>query len=151
MPSGHACGPARSGVMAQERNLFDHLTVTGNVRLAQRLGASGSDRRRPEVTDLLESLGLAGRSGAYPHQLSGGETARAGLAVALANTPAVVVADEPTGELDAETEGAVLDLFRQHTDRGGCALIASHSAAVRTHADRVVQLQDGRYLEGEDR
>ncbi len=76
--------------------------------------------------------------------MSGGELARAGLAVALANDPAVLLADEPTGELDLATEAAVLDLLRERASSGVAILVASHSPAVAASADRVVTMSDGR-------
>jgi len=88
-------------------------------------------------------LGIDHRAYAYPGQLSGGELARAGLAVALANDPAVLLADEPTGELDRATEAAVLDLLVDRADRGVAVLVASHSPAVAAAADRVLVLTDG--------
>ena len=92
---------------------------------------------------LLSSVGLAERAGALPNRLSGGEAARAGLAVALANDPAVVLADEPTGELDSATEATVLELLRAATGSGVAVLAASHSPAVASAADRVIRLVDG--------
>jgi putative ABC transport system ATP-binding protein len=137
---------ARIGLVFQSANLFQHLTVAENVRLTQRLaGRPPADARVP-VDQLLGSLELAGRAGAYPHQLSGGELARAGLAVALANDPVVLLADEPTGELDSATEAAVLDLLRGRARRGLAVVVASHSPAVAAAADRVIRLEDGRML-----
>jgi putative ABC transport system ATP-binding protein len=90
---------ARSiGVLYQQANLVGHLSVTDNVRLAQRLG--GDETSAQWRAELLERCGIERRAHARPGQLSGGELARAGLAVALANDPAVLLADEPTGELD---------------------------------------------------
>ena len=134
---------ARSiGTMAQAGNLLDHLTVAGNIRLAQSLVR----RKSAAVAPLLEGLGLEKRAHAYPGQLSGGERARASLAVAMANTPSVVLADEPTGELDQATEERLLQLLR-HQARGGCAvLVASHSPAVADAADRTLRLVEGRLV-----
>ena len=129
------------GVLFQSGNLLPHLTVTGNIEIAQRL-ADHADR--PHIPDLLAGLGLTGRAAAYPGELSGGELARAGLALALANNPAVLLADEPTGELDAHTETQVLDLLRARTEHGVAILVASHSPAVAAAADRVITLTDGR-------
>ena len=129
------------GVLAQTGNLFDHLTVRGNVALAQSLAD-----RRPTVSipDLLESLGIAGRAAAYPSQLSGGELARAGLAVALANDPDVLLADEPSGELDGDTEDRLLALLAARARSGRAVVIASHSPAVVAIAHRLISLTDGR-------
>src|SRR5207249_4708261 len=92
---------------------------------------------------LLEALGLGDRAGAYPAQLSGGESMRAALAVGLANDPSVIVADEPTGELDSGTERQVLDLLHDHAAAGAAIVVATHSDGVATAADRVVRLVDG--------
>ena len=131
------------GVLFQSGNLLPHLTVTGNIELAQRLGYHTA---RPGIPDLLAGLGLTARAAAYPGELSGGETARAGLAVALANKPAVLLADEPTGELDAHTETQVLDLLRARAEHGVGILVASHSPAVAAAADRVITLTDGQVI-----
>jgi putative ABC transport system ATP-binding protein len=130
------------GLLSQNGNLFDQLTVLDNIRLAQRL-ARKSVPEPPEPLHLLTRLSLDHRAHALPAQLSGGEAARAGLAVALANKPAVLIADEPTGELDESTEARVLDLIADHAHGGGAVLVASHSDAVRRRADLVVALIDG--------
>ncbi len=129
------------GVLFQAGNLLDHLTLIENVRLAQALGRG---RQRPDPLVLLNEVGLAERTRSYPGQLSGGEAARGGLAVALANDPAVVLADEPTGELDGATEARVLHLLTERAEHGQGVLIVTHSSAVVRVADRVVELHDGR-------
>jgi putative ABC transport system ATP-binding protein len=130
----------RIGVLRQSGNLLPHLTIEQNLRLVQGL-VRGTDRPSPQA--LLDSLGLGRRVHARPGQLSGGELARAGLAVALANAPDVLLADEPTGELDEATEGIVLDLLRGQAAAGRAVLIASHSAAVWRMADRALRLVAG--------
>jgi putative ABC transport system ATP-binding protein len=135
------------GVLFQSSNLFGHLSVTENVRLAQGMGKPGAGSARPErPAEILERVGLSARANAFPAQLSGGENSRAGLAVALANDPPVILADEPTGELDGGTEGRLLDLLRSHADRGAAILIVTHSPDVVRHADRRIDLQDGRVV-----
>jgi putative ABC transport system ATP-binding protein len=129
------------GVLFQSDNLIRHLSVRQNIDLAQRLAGRADHAYRDS---LVARLGLAARSDARPGTLSGGEAARAGLAVALAADPAVLLADEPTGELDDATEASVLTLLRAQAEAGCAVLIASHSAAAATAADRVVTLQDGR-------
>ncbi|WP_006243303.1 ABC transporter ATP-binding protein [Mycolicibacterium tusciae] len=131
------------GVLYQDRNLLAHLTVEQNILLAQRI-AGGCPSTHPTV--LLASLGIADRGAAQPDQLSGGELARAGLAVALANDPLVVLADEPTGELDTSTEADVLAVLRAHAAAGAAIMIASHSPAVAAGADRVIGLADGQVV-----
>jgi putative ABC transport system ATP-binding protein len=132
---------ARSiGLLFQQDNLVSHLSVDDNLVVAQRLG-TGSDPARRE--HLLDRLGLLSRRRGRPDQLSGGEAVRAGLAVALANDPAVLIADEPTGEIDATTERQVLALLRAEARDGRAVLLATHSRAVAGAADRVVALVDG--------
>ncbi len=133
------------GLVYQDRNLLMPLTIEQNVRLVQRVDGR-SVRNHP--TMLLASLGIAERADAYPEQLSGGgELARAGLAVALANDPAVVLADEPTGELDTATEADVfLRVLRELATGGTAIIIASHSSAVAASADRVITLCDGQVM-----
>lgn len=130
------------GVLLQTGNLLPHLNVRDNVRLAQttvpRRAAGGSRR---SVTELLGSVGLDHRDRALPRELSGGELARAGLAVALSNSPGMLLADEPTGELDGETEEQVLELLREQSIG---VLVVTHSPAVMKVADRVIHLRDGR-------
>ena len=139
-PERAALRARRIGVLMQSNNLLPHLTVAANVCLVQRMVRSTD---RPSASAVLESVGLAGRVAARPGQLSGGELARAGLAVALANGPEVLLADEPTGELDRTTEAMVLGLVRAEADAGRAVLVASHSAAVARTADRVLTLSAG--------
>jgi len=128
------------GMLWQSGNLVEHLSVQDNVRLVR---TWGDPHPRPSVHELLETLGIAHRATARPSELSGGEGARAGLAVALANTPSVLLADEPTGELDSDSEALVMTLLRDVAS-GGCAVVVvSHSAAVAAAADRVLALADG--------
>ena len=128
------------GMVFQAGNLLEHLSVDDNLAVAQCL-AGRSDRRRRH--ELLDDVGLAQRANAYPSQLSGGEAARAGLATALVNQPEVLLADEPTGEVDAPTEARILDLLRQRADQGTAIVVVTHSRAVAERADRVVRLLDG--------
>jgi putative ABC transport system ATP-binding protein len=131
------------GLLFQSANLFEHLTVRQNVGLARRLAGRRGGR---DIDTLLDSVGLSKRVGAYPSELSGGESARAGLALALANDPAVLLADEPTGELDTVTETQILDLLLSRARDGVAVLVASHSPAVSAAADRVIRLSDGKVL-----
>jgi putative ABC transport system ATP-binding protein len=128
------------GMVFQSDNLLGHLSVQDNVRLVQRLVPK---HERPDVVPLLASLGIDHRRRAHPDELSGGELGRAGLAVALANAPEVLLADEPTGELDASTEREVLELLRARADAGTAVVVVTHSPTVAHAADRIVTLHDG--------
>jgi putative ABC transport system ATP-binding protein len=132
----------RIGMLYQQANLVGHLSVEANVRLAQRLaGGRAAARRRDEV---IERCGLAHRAHARPNELSGGELARAGLAVALANDPPVLLADEPTGELDEVTARRILELLHGRAAEGAAVLVVTHSPDVAAAADREIRLLDGR-------
>jgi putative ABC transport system ATP-binding protein len=100
------------------------------------------------VAEVLDEVGIASRAFAFPTELSGGEAERAGLAVALAAKPRVLLADEPTGEVDSATEERILEIFDEHRRRGGSSLIVSHSEAVAKRADRIIHLRDGRIVHG---
>lgn len=139
-PERAALRARRVGMLFQSANLLEHLSVDANLRLAQQLaGRTDADRRAA----LLARLGLTGRARAYPSELSGGEAARAGLAVAVVNDPLVLLADEPTGEVDAATAQGVLALLRTRADAGGAVVVVTHSPAVAAGADRIVPLLDG--------
>ena len=131
----------RIGILMQSRNLLPHLGVRANIRLAQL--ASDQDKRRYNPDELLEQVGLDGRGQAVPQELSGGELARAGLAVALANDPDIVLADEPTGELDGTSEQQILTLLRERVADGAGLLVVTPRAQVVRIAGRVLSLQAG--------
>lgn len=135
----------RVGMLTQSSGLVDHLSVLGNVLLA----ASLRPKPRPgrfEARELLARLGLEHRAGVRPATLSGGETARANLAVALVGAPPVLLADEPTAEVSRGEEAAVLHLLRRERPAGGAIVVVTHSPAVAAVADRVVELSAGRVV-----
>jgi putative ABC transport system ATP-binding protein len=137
---------ARSmGIVLQSGNLVAHLSVADNVRLQLRLAGRHDDGR---IDDVLELVALRHRARSRAAQLSGGEAARAGLAIALAAQPSLLLADEPTGEVDAESEARILAAIGRQTAAGGAAILATHSDAVARHADRVIHLRDGRIVDG---
>ncbi len=135
---------ANIGVLTQASGLLDHLDVLGNVMLA------GTFRRpRPDpaqAAELLGRLGLSERRHARPTTLSGGETARANLAVALVGDPLVLLADEPTAEVSRAEEAAVLRLLTEHRPGHSATVVVTHSPAVARAADRVISLDDGRIV-----
>ncbi len=128
----------------QSGNLIDHLTVAGNIRLQRALAGKGDGDAA--IMDLASRLGLSGHWNALPGQLSGGETARAGLAVALSVLPVILLCDEPTAEVDAKTEQQIIAELGERKRQGTAILVATHSAAVAHAADRVLQLRDGRLV-----
>ena len=128
------------GVLTQTNSLFGHLTVLENIRFAASLGGVGG----PGPAELIDGLGLRAVCRGAVRTLSGGETARAGLAVALAGAPTVLLADEPTAEVSKDEEEGILQLLSRWRPRDGATVIVTHSTAVAAHADRVVHLVDGR-------
>lgn len=131
------------GLMLQKENLFSHLTVLENMKLAQSL-VSGFDREK--ATTILSRVGLAERLSGIPAQLSGGEKARASLAVAMSNNPPILLLDEPTGEVDEATEQKILDELDNHARQGGAIVIATHNYAVAGRATRIVKMKDGKIV-----
>jgi len=132
------------GIMLQSGNLFNHLSVEDNIRLPMVL----SDKvDLPYLNKLLKLVGLDHRRQARPAHISGGEAARAGLAVALAAKPKLLLADEPTGEVDAEIEKQILFLLDTYRKNGGAILAVTHSNAVASYAHRIIRLFDGRIVD----
>jgi putative ABC transport system ATP-binding protein len=129
------------GVLLQRDNLHPLLSVAENVSLPLEL-SGGPDRRR--VAELIGRVGLADRAKSRPHQLSGGEAQRAAIAVTLAGRPEVLLADEPTGELDEDTARGILDLLTGLRDEEQMAILTvTHNPMVAAAADRRLVMRDG--------
>jgi ABC-type lipoprotein export system ATPase subunit len=132
------------GVVLQRDNLHPLLDVEGNVALPLRLDGRPPREVRARVEGLLKEVGLADRRRHRPAQLSGGEAQRAAVAVALAPLPRVLLADEPTGELDEASATGVLDLLEAHRGREGSAILTvTHNPRVAERADRRLAMRDG--------
>ncbi|HEY64304.1 MAG TPA: ABC transporter ATP-binding protein [Caldilineae bacterium] len=127
------------------RNLLPYLTTLENVCVPMRLAGLPRREQLERAWALLEAVGLADRAYHGTTALSGGEQQRAAIAIALANSPALLLADEPTGSVDSETAGQIIDLFRHlgHTF-GVTVIIVTHDPLVAHHADRAVEIRDGR-------
>ncbi len=126
-------------------NLFPYLTAQENVEMVLRLG--GVAQRSQRSADLLELLGVAGSADRKPSELSGGEQQRVAVAVALANDPDLLLADEPTGELDEESTNDVLEALQTvNRERGITTLIVTHDPVVAAHVRRTIQIRDGRIV-----
>jgi len=132
------------GFVFQFFNLIPTLSVQENLMIGPELNGVPRERREARGRELLAQIGLAGRAGSLPDQLSGGEQQRVALARALAHQPGLVLADEPTGNLDADTEVAILELLRGLSrDTGVTVMIATHSDLVAGYADRVLAIDAG--------
>jgi len=134
------------GFVFQFFHLIPSLTAFENVAVPMEIAGSPDARRRAQA--LLEEVGLTGRAHHYPSQLSGGEQQRVALARALANAPPIVLADEPTGNLDTATGRHILELLREvHRARGTTIILVTHDAELAAIADSRLVLRDGRVVE----
>lgn len=132
------------GIVFQFFNLIPTLTVLENITLPQELGGKARKEAEQRGRALLERVGLGNRADSFPDKLSGGEQQRVAIARALIGEPAVVLADEPTGNLDEETGQSVLNLLLELTRGAGKTLImATHSPEIVPYADRVARIADG--------
>ena len=132
------------GVVLQRDNLHPLLDAASNVALPLRLGGTSARHANARVDELLEAVGLAAARHLRVGELSGGEAQRVAVAVALANRPRVLLADEPTGELDESTSASLLDLFDAMREREATALLTvTHNAEVAARADRRMIMRDG--------
>jgi putative ABC transport system ATP-binding protein len=131
------------GFVFQFFNLVPTLSAVENVELPLLLVGRRRREARRSANELLSDLGIAEKQGAAPAELSGGQQQRVALARALANSPDVVLADEPTGNLDSASARDVLGLFREARGRGQTLLLVTHDASVASAADRVITLRDG--------
>jgi putative ABC transport system ATP-binding protein len=138
------------GFIFQAFNLIGDLTVYENVELPLTYrGLSGAERKR-RVTEALEKVGMSHRVKHYPAQLSGGQQQRVAVARAVAGDPAILLADEPTGNLDSSNGEAVMELLRELHRGGATICMVTHDPRYAAHADRTIELFDGRVLEEHD-
>ncbi|MFT4091523.1 MAG: ABC transporter ATP-binding protein [Asticcacaulis sp.] len=136
------------GFVYQFHHLLPEFTALGNVALPQRVLGRSLKEAETRARELLEQMGLGERLDHQPNQMSGGEQQRVAIARALANRPKLLLADEPTGNLDPETSQNVFDALRHIVhEQKVAALIATHNLGLARHMDRVVSLQDGRLVE----
>jgi putative ABC transport system ATP-binding protein len=136
------------GFVFQSFGLIPILSAAENVSVPMRLARRPAGERDERVAVLLELVGLGGQAAQRPNELSGGQQQRVAVARALANDPSLLIADEPTGQLDSETGRAIMDLLRAVVDtRGTTALVATHDPGLIDRADRVLNLRDGRLVD----
>jgi putative ABC transport system ATP-binding protein len=137
------------GFVFQAFNLLPVLSAVENVELPLLLQGVGGRRARAKAVQALETVGLGGRAGHRPDQLSGGEQQRVAVARALVHRPAIVWADEPTGNLDSESTGAVMALIKQLNGEGQTIVVVTHNPQVAAAARRTVRMGDGRIEDGD--
>jgi putative ABC transport system ATP-binding protein len=134
----------RMGFIFQSFNLIPVLSATENVELPLLVTGVRSRQARTRAEAMLERVGLGGRLGNRPTELSGGEQQRVAIARALVHEPAIIWADEPTGNLDSETAATVLELLREVHAHGQTLVVVTHDAGIGRAGERLVQVSDGR-------
>ncbi len=137
----------RIGFVFQTFNLLPRLTALENVALPLLYGAKARNVER-RAAEMLERVGLSARAGHRPNELSGGERQRVAIARALAADPALVLADEPTGNLDSKTGEEIMRLLVELSNEGRTILMVTHDAKVAAHASRLLLMQDGEIVSG---
>lgn len=136
------------GMVFQSFNLLSHLTILENVCVPMQYAGISRRAMRRRGVELLDQLGLEGRYGSRPNQLSGGQCQRVAIARALANDPPVILADEPTGNLDEKTGQEVLQIFQDLHGAGKTIIMVTHNPVYRKYATQTVTIHDGRAVEG---
>jgi putative ABC transport system ATP-binding protein len=137
------------GIIFQSFHLVQSLTALGNVALP--LEIAGRANARASAREMLDRVGLVARQNHYPMQLSGGEQQRVAIARALVHQPRLLLADEPTGNLDLATGAKIIDLlFELHADMGSTLVLVTHDDGVARRCQRVLQLQQGKLVEDRD-
>jgi putative ABC transport system ATP-binding protein len=134
---------ARIGFVFQAFNLLPRLSALENVALPMAYAGTGVDERRARARELLTRVGLGRKAENTPLQLSGGERQRVGIARALANKPALLLADEPTGNLDSKSSVEILALFKELNAEGMTVVLVTHDPAIGAAAGRVIRIKDG--------
>jgi ABC-type lipoprotein export system ATPase subunit len=135
------------GFVFQAFHLMDELTAVENVELPALLAGRSPRAARRRATELLNQVGLGDRARHLPSQLSGGQRQRVAIARALANAPLIVLADEPTGNLDSEATLDVLRLFESLHEAGQTLVIVTHDARIAATADRLISMRDGAFID----
>jgi putative ABC transport system ATP-binding protein len=137
------------GFVFQQFNLLPRLTALENVELPMIYAGVPKSARRKKAKELLELVGLGDRLHHRPTQLSGGQMQRVAIARALANDPMVLLADEPTGNLDSKSGEEILKIFSELNERGQTIIIVTHDPEVAKHAGRIVRMRDGKIVSEE--
>ena len=141
------CRKGRIGFVFQSFNLIEELTVEENIDLQLRYLGIGRKERRERVLDILRKVNLSQRAGHYPHQLSGGQQQRVAIARAVVGKPKLILADEPTGNLDSTNGLEVMELLSSLHAEGSTIIMVTHSQHDAAYADRIINLFDGEVVD----
>lgn len=136
------------GFIFQTFNLIGRISVIKNVEVPMVLSEIPRERRRARALELLRSVGLEHRVDFSPQNISGGERQRVAIARALANNPKIIIADEPTGNLDLKSSNEVMNIMKELHDGGRTIIMVTHNPEITENCDRVIRLRDGRILGG---
>jgi putative ABC transport system ATP-binding protein len=134
------------GFIFQSFNLIDELTIAENIDLGLVYRGGPAKNRKERVTEAMDRVGIAHRARHYPHQLSGGQQQRAAIARAIVGKPSLLLADEPTGNLDTANGAQVMDILKSLNDEGATIVMVTHSPSHADQAKRVVNMLDGRIV-----
>ncbi len=137
----------RIGFVFQSFNLIDELTVEENVDLQLKYLGVGKTERKERVLDILRKVKLSHRAKHYPHQLSGGQQQRVAIARAVVGKPSIILADEPTGNLDSKNGMEVMQLLSELNEEGTTIVMVTHSKHDATYANRIINLFDGQVVD----
>ena len=140
---------AKIGFVFQSFNLLPHLNVLKNVELPLMYAGMGSKDRTMKARHILDSVGLSDRLKHKPAELSGGQRQRVAIARAIVNSPSILLADEPTGNLDSSSGGDILEIFNELHRQGNTVIMVTHDSAVAQRADRVIHIRDGKIHNGD--
>ncbi|HOZ00465.1 MAG TPA: ABC transporter ATP-binding protein [Candidatus Syntrophosphaera sp.] len=137
------------GFVFQSFNLLPHLNVLKNVELPLMYAGAGQKERNLKARQIIDSVGLSERLRHKPAELSGGQRQRVAIARAIVNDPAILLADEPTGNLDSQAGGDILEIFSRLHSEGNTVIIVTHDKAVANRAGRIIRIMDGRIENGD--
>lgn len=131
------------GFVFQQFNLLPRLTAAENVALPLVYNGTPKKQRMEQALEMLNRVGLSERSHHKPNELSGGQGQRVAIARALVNTPSIILADEPTGNLDSKTSVEIMDIFGKIHSEGNTVILVTHEEDIANHAHRIIRLKDG--------
>lgn len=134
---------SKIGFVFQSFNLLPHLNILKNVELPMMYGGLSASKRKEKAREILEGVGLADRLRHKPGELSGGERQRVAISRAIANDPSILLADEPTGNLDSQAGGDILEIFDRLHKEGNTIIMVTHDPLVAARAQRIIRIKDG--------
>ena len=136
------------GFVFQSFNLLHHLNILKNVELPLMYGGLSHRKRLARAKEVLQSVGLGDRLKHKPGELSGGERQRVAIARAIVNDPSILLADEPTGNLDSQSGGDILEIFGDLHSQGNTVIMVTHDQAIASRAQRIIKIIDGKIVDG---